>query len=40
MPGEARGAEGQGVIGLEWPPSLAGRGEAKSQKVGLECEVL
>lgn len=40
MPVEARGVEGQGVMGLEWAPSLAGRGEAKSQTVGLECEVL
>ena len=27
MPAEARSGEGQGVMGLEWSPSLAGSGE-------------
>lgn len=36
MPVEARGREGQGVTGLAWALSLAGRGQGKSQKVGLE----
>lgn len=35
-PVKARGGEGQGVIGLEWAPSLAGRGGEKNQEVGLE----
>lgn len=30
--------EGQGVMGIEWTLSWAGREEKKSQKVGLECQ--
>lgn len=36
---EASGSgEGQGVMGLEWTPSLARREEKKSQKVDLESQ--
>lgn len=45
MPVEVRGGEGQGVMGLEWAPSLAegvmahGKGEAeKEQEEGFECQ--